>query len=479
MRSSQRCLQMIFVERQVTKTYMATMDDYLEWRGDLPLTVDPFNEVDNLILVQMAYIDFDGVVCAPGDHSPLTLAQVNEAYWQLHTKEEVLARKTFVSSAPFLMDKAAQTARFGSVLLTDYVNIVSVEKQEQMAVLTYLLPDGTSYVAFRGTDDTVIGWKEDFNLSYMEETLGQKHAVEYMNQCFQGNTRPLRVGGHSKGGNFAVYASAFADPSIQKQITEVYSNDGPGLLYRLTQAEGYQAILPLVNSIVPEDSIVGMLMASGASHHVVKSSAQGILQHDATTWLVRGKHFEECKTRSSLSLFFEKTLHGWIDNIGEEHRKEFVDTLFSFLLGTGASTITDVNRDLLGSLQSMVKAYGSLSEDDRNVFNDVVGRLVKSGSDTLQEGVSQEAKSLQEEFVSGAKAFLQESIASGTKAFLQESIASGTKALQESFASGTKAVQNGIASGTKAVQDGTSSGTKTSQDGTSSGTKISQDGSPS
>ena len=216
---------------------MANIEDYLVWRGDLSFSADPFNEVDNLILAQMAYVDFDGVVSVPGETKPLTLAEVNEAYHQIHTEEELRARKTFISSAPFLMEKAAKTARFGSILLTDYVNIVSVEAQEQMAVLTYLLPDGTSYVAFRGTDDTVVGWKEDFNLSYMDETLGQKHAVEYMNLCFADNHRPLRVGGHSKGGNFAVYASAFCDPSIRTQIREVYTNDGPGLLDSLTETD--------------------------------------------------------------------------------------------------------------------------------------------------------------------------------------------------------------------------------------------------
>ena len=420
---------------------MANMEEYLKWRGDLTFAADPFNDVDNLILAQMAYVDFDGVVSVPGEKTFLTLAQVNEAYRKLHTEEELRSRKTFFSTAPFLMEKAAQTVRFGSILLTDYVNVVSVEKQEQMAVLTYLLPDGTSYVAFRGTDDTVIGWKEDFNLSYMEETLGQKHAVEYMNLCFQGNSRRLRVGGHSKGGNFAVYASAFADPSIQQQIIEVYSNDGPGLLDRLTEEDGYQAILPLITSIVPEDSIIGMLLASGAGHHVVKSSAQGIMQHDAMTWQVEGKSFLEADSRSPLSLFVEKTLHDWIYNIGEERRKEFVDTLFSFLGNTGATTLTDLNRNLLGSLQGMLMAYGSLSAEERDMFNDVVGRLLKSGSDTLQEGI-----------LSGTKALFEDGIASGAKA-LQNEWANRQKALQEDIEARQKSAHEEIANRQKAIQE--------------------------
>ncbi len=210
---------------------MANIFDYLEWRGDVSFKQDPFNEVDNLVLAQLAYTDFDGCIREKGF---TTFQEVYEKYYQIHTKEEILERTSFIAKAPLLMDTMVNSVRFGDIRFKKFINIINGNRNEQMSAVQMWLPDGTVYVAYRGTDDTFIGWKEDLCFSYMEETEGQRQSLKYLNDCFGKTKLKLRVGGHSKGGNFAIYASAFCDNKVQKQIIEIWSNDGPGFMSEVT-----------------------------------------------------------------------------------------------------------------------------------------------------------------------------------------------------------------------------------------------------
>ena len=206
---------------------MANILEYLDWRGDLTLSERPFNEVDNLILAEICYLDFSGFVPAGFQTQQVTLQAAASAYFAAHpeTNMGVLVP----DQIPVLVEHAAKTARFGDIRLLGYVNRIDEETQTQFSALTMLLPDGSAYVAFRGTDDTIVGWKEDFNMAFTPEIPAQKYAAEYLRQV-SGTLpfRPLLVGGHSKGGNLAVYASVFCGQEVQKRILAVYNNDGPG-----------------------------------------------------------------------------------------------------------------------------------------------------------------------------------------------------------------------------------------------------------
>ena len=365
---------------------MANLQDYLKWRGDLPFSVDPFHEVDNLILSLISYVDFDGLVSESGVER-FSLKEIADKYFAIHTEEELKARKTFIRFAPFIFQEAAATNRFGSLLISDYVNLVEEKSEIQLSAVTFWLPDGTAYVAFRGTDDTLIGWKEDFNLSFMAETEGQRLAVNYLNCHFAGTATPLRVGGHSKGGNLAVYASAFASPAVQDYIQVIYSNDGPGLKEELTLTEGYRKILPRIISTVPEDSIVGLLLSSEAQNHVVKSSASGIAQHDATTWEVLGNRFVEAKERSAFSQYFEKTLRKWIGGLGDEERATFTESLFELLSAGGASTLTDIKNNRT-FLVDVLKKAASMPKGEWQEFQGMLTKLFQIGTDMVKEEIA-------------------------------------------------------------------------------------------
>lgn len=368
---------------------MANIHEYLTWRGDVPFSVSPFNEVDGLVLAELAYADFKGVL---GENERVTVEEVRRRFWTLHTREEIMASDSYTKSAPFLMDGMADQARFGGTELAYYFDVLDTQADIQLAALAFYLPDSTVYVAFRGTDDTVVGWKEDFLLSYLPETEGQRRAVEYMNGHFLTEPLPLRVGGHSKGGNLAVYASACAAPEIRRRIIAVYNNDGPGFLEAFTQTENYRELLPRIISTVPEQAVIGTLLSTGEARHIVKSTARGIVQHDGFSWQVMGSRFVEAEKRSDSSLFLETTVGQWLREQSMETRRIFVTTLFGLLESTGHDTISDIRGDLPNALANMWKMLEAMPKEQRDVSWNMLTELISIGSGRALESMAQETR---------------------------------------------------------------------------------------
>ncbi len=364
---------------------MANLMDYLEWRGDVSFATDPFNEVDNLILAELAYVDFSSCVPGMASERRVSIREAAEWFWSQHTREEVLASRTLYHMAPMILEKLPDAPRFAGVELTGYTNVVSDETDEQMAAMTCFLPDGTAYAAFRGTDDTITGWKEDFNLSFLPQTPGQRRAAEYLSEMFAGTEMPIRVGGHSKGGNFAVYAAAFCKTEIRERIREVYTNDGPGFLKDVTSREEYQEILPRIISIIPEESVFGLLLDSSYKHRVVRSSERGLRQHDALSWMVRRNRFEAVPANSEVSRFLNLTLSRWIEGVPREERKEFVDTVFSVIEAAGEDTVSGLQRDGLKSLPEMARFLWRMDEEDQRRLRGILRELLRAGTEAWKE----------------------------------------------------------------------------------------------
>lgn len=382
---------------------MANIFDYLDWRSDVSFEEDPFNEVDNLVLAQLAYTDFDG--CVPtGDEESVNIRAIYEKYYSIHTREEIEARTSFIAKAPFLMDGMVDSKRFGNIQFKGYVNQINESKDEQMSAIQMWLPDGTVYVAYRGTDDTFVGWKEDLNFSYMRETEGQKKALQYLNDHFKGKDVKLRVGGHSKGGNFAVYASAFCDASIQDHILEVWSNDGPGFLHEVTELSQFISIQPKIKAIVPESSIIGMLMYSLGTKQVIKSDGKGFMQHDANTWQLMRNRFIQCESRDNESILADKTIRSWLHGLNEEERQTFINAVFEILEASGETTVSGFNKSLIKNVPALIKAIGTLSEEQQANVKKVVLKLSKSyiaeSANSFTESVKKSTENLMKEFTS-------------------------------------------------------------------------------
>ena len=227
---------------------MANIMDYMDWRGDLSFEADEFNEVDNLILAQLAYVDFEGIVTAEENAPAVPLKEASGQFWEKNDKDEILARVSMTKSAPFVMEKMAETKRFSDVKLRCYVNEIRDEEQFQFSAVCVELPDDSLYVAFRGTDNTITGWREDFNMGYLSETPGQLRAVEYLNRAVTDKKQRVRVGGHSKGGNFA---GQIADAALDGCVR------GDGIIViRRGQADGSTGAVGKVEQDIRGASVV-------------------------------------------------------------------------------------------------------------------------------------------------------------------------------------------------------------------------------
>ena len=368
---------------------MADIFDYLRKRGSVPFEEDPFNEVDNLVLAMLSYTDFDGILDDSFNTTSLNIA--DRKYFEKHSRAE--ARKSIFHfiRAPLLMDGMLKGNRFRETTLTKYVDIINSDKDMQMAAVTFLLSDGSAYVAFRGTDTTVAGWKEDFNMSYMPETAGQLSAVRYLNEVGAEIKGPIRVGGHSKGGNFAVYASAFCDREIQDRILEVYTNDGPGFRSEVMEREAYKRILPRVVSIVPDTSIVGMLLTNNVGHIVVKSKDVGLLQHNALTWMVDQNRFRHTK-QSAFGSFINRSQKEWLSNLDDKSREMFVNTLFSFFEATGMDTFDEMIANGRTSAEKIITSIKNLPKEQQVALVAAMGGLLKSGRQVVRKDIRNRRK---------------------------------------------------------------------------------------
>ncbi len=369
---------------------MATVMDYLDWRGDLTMEHAPFNVVDNLILAEIAYTDFEGTL--PADGRPVKLSKICRKYFELHTREEIEARNTFTRDTPFLMEKAAGTKRFADMTISRYVNHISTESVEQFSAMLMRPGNGTTYVVFRGTDDTIVGWKEDFNLSFLSATEGQKQAAEYMNQALAHTAGPICVTGHSKGANFAIFASAFCKKNLRDRIVTIYSNDGPGFRPEIVKSPEYQEILPRITSIVPEESIIGVLLNTSGADLIVKSSNHGIMQHDGLSWQVLGDAFVTAPKRGDVSRLFEKTIADWLSGISDEERADFSIGLFSAFLSTGATTLEQLKENSAKSSAAIMTAMKNLPAEQQSICRTLIKSLIESSKDNISAGLKRRLK---------------------------------------------------------------------------------------
>ena len=369
---------------------MANILEYLDWRGDLTLSERPFNEVDNLILAEICYLDFSGFVPAGFQTQQVTLLDAASAYFAAHpeTNMGVLVP----DQIPVLVEHAAKTARFSDVRLLGYVNRIDEETQTQFSALTMLLPDGSAYVAFRGTDDTIVGWKEDFNMAFTPEIPAQKYAAEYLRQVSGALPfRPLLVGGHSKGGNLAVYAAVFCGQDVQNRILAVYNNDGPGFAWDISETPGHKRIASRIHTILPQTSVVGMLMEHEKRYQVVHSTYDGLYQHDGFSWQVLGTQFVHLDDFSREGKLVDETLSSWADSLNTQQREALADALYSVFTASGAKTLSELTEEKLKSAAAMLKTYKNLDRETRRMVTEAFMLFFKLGTknfvlDTQEEG---------------------------------------------------------------------------------------------
>lgn len=361
---------------------MATIRDYLDWRGDVTMDYSPFNEVDNYILAKIGSPDLTGIV--PFDTREMSLATAVQLYEEAYGEE---GRYLGALAAPGIMDtffRLPSTERFKDLRLTGYIRIVDEAENEQFSALTIGMPDGRYYVSFRGTDDTILAWRENLMMSVEECVPAQRDAADYLVWAAEHYDGPLIVGGHSKGGNLAVYAAVNAPETVQDRIVAVYSNDGPGFNPDFYDNPGYQRIRDRIHTILPRHSLVGTLLQQDDNITVVNDSCRGIGAHDGYSWQVERNSFVRSPnglSRSSRS--FDESMNTMIANMSIEDRKAVIDEIFDIIATTGSSTISEITERRWRQAKTMAKTFKNSPEVKKFVVT-MAELLVKDYKGRLQ-----------------------------------------------------------------------------------------------
>jgi len=333
----------------------------------------PLNDVDSLILSQFCYLKFDGIV--PGINEGgqcITLEEI-----AVHPQVERLFSDTrFEKNNRALFERMVKSRRYRHMGLHCYVNLVEKEWEAQFSAISFLLEDNTVYVAFRGTDETIIGWKEDFNMAFLTTVPGHTMSVKYLNDVATNLKRPFYIGGHSKGGNLAIYSAMCCKDSIQEHIRKVYNMDGPGFHQEVLENCHYDRIAQRVEKFLPKSSIVGMLLERNTDYHVVESRGRGIGQHDPFTWVVKNCELVEAKEVSGSQKLMDESINDWVLSLNEEQMRAFIDTLYQVVSASEAEDLITFAADIKKSMQAVMGAMKEVDEDTKKTIKEVIKSLV-------------------------------------------------------------------------------------------------------
>ena len=363
---------------------MPNISDYLDWRGDLSFAVSPFNEVDNLILSMLSFIDYSPAVPSDPLGTPVKLSDTLPAVREKYPFGEDFG-EIIPSDVNSIFEKAALSARFSDTYVAAYRNVIEESEVTQFAAVTFILPDDSVFIAFRGTDDTLVGWREDFHLSFSHPVRAQQLARDYLIEVAMVFSGKLRLGGHSKGGNLAVYASVFAPKPIRDRILVAYSNDGPGFLQEIIESPEFREMDSRICTIVPQSSVVGMLLGHTEEYHVIESTIKnGILQHDPFSWEVLGPQFVHLGELSADGKRHNEALAEWLDAMSPEKRREFTDTVFTILGSTGAKTVTDLSSDRIGKTIAAIRTYNGLDKEAKENFINFLRKFTEANRHAMR-----------------------------------------------------------------------------------------------
>ena len=365
---------------------MSNVCEYVKWRGDLTLKQSKFNEIDALILTRLSYFPFDQLI-QPNEEA--TVEELSKRF----EKADKSTMKILWEDDNELFPLMGKSERFGKMSVTQYVNKINAEQEKQFSATTVILPDNTIFVTYRGTDATIVGWKEDFNMCFKSHIASQKDAVEYLNMVSKKYKRLIRIGGHSKGGNLAVYAAMFTNSKVKKRIINIYNNDGPGFDDEIIKTKEYKEILPKVHTYIPQSSVIGRLLNHEEKYTVVQSIQKGIMQHDLYSWQLEGKEFICLEKVTNGSEIFDKTLKEWLINITPEQRGIVIDTAFDILNTTEVEYFSELKKNWFLNIRLMLGRYKNLDDESKKVISEIVQKLVSTVKNIISNEMTSFRKS--------------------------------------------------------------------------------------
>lgn len=359
---------------------MSNIIDYINWRKDFTFDEFPFNEVDALVLCQVQYNSFADLVA---ENFPLKSVRFKNVYENFYTKGNVNSR---LHSNSMLSDETlsmiqllGRSKRYSNIRLSGYTNVVDKEKGEQFSAITYsffMKHKKVNYVVFRGTDDNLVGWKEDCWMSY-RKVPAQEDAAVYLRKAMKCRWGKFFVGGHSKGGNLSIYAGTKLSGWQRLRLNQIYNFDGPGFSKEFLESDEYKNIRSKIHSWYPHQSVIGMLMYHDCEFTVVESQKHLLKQHHLLNWQVDAKGFVKCEQLSESSKFIAATMEQWIYGMSEEQKELFIESLFSIVDELDVSTSGDLSENKLKTVFGAVKSFSKMESQTRKVITECIRQLIK------------------------------------------------------------------------------------------------------
>lgn len=365
---------------------MANLFDYLEWRGDLTFEQSPFNVVDNLILSCLGYVVLEELVSGFDCKYSTTVSEAASLFVQLPESVKNLRNPKDED----VLVAMAKSKRFAELDLLYHMDQIDLITEKQFAAITVNLGNGSYYVAFRGTDRSVIGWKEDFNMTFCSAVPAQLEAVQYLQKVAERTEGPLYVGGHSKGGNLAIFAAAHVAPEIQNRIAVVYNNDGPGFQEDVVVSAGYQAIKDRIQTFIPQTSLFGLMLEHAEPFTVIESTGIFVMQHDPYTWTVKGPDFVYLEEVTASGRFIDATLRGWLAGVSVERREQFVDAVYEAISADEALTLQDLVKVWLTNPGDRLKNLRDVDDETADMIRHTFKQLVQNMGRTAQNMIKEE-----------------------------------------------------------------------------------------
>ena len=355
---------------------MPNIIDYLDWRGELSFDQVPFNDIDNLILSQLCYLEMNTIVPSFQETGGITFMDAGTKFLSLEKPPLDNIGAVRDEDLLTLLMKVHKSPRFKDMILSGYINDLDYELHQQFSATIYTIAPNLHYIAYRGTDSSLLGWRENFNMSYLSVTPSQSESLEYISKAAETLPGNFIVGGHSKGGNLAVYSSIHSPKELRDRIIKIYNNDGPGFSESISQKPEFIELENRLATIIPESSVVGLFLEHNNKYTIVKSAKKNMAQHDIFSWQLIGSRFIEAPGRTRYSQIADIALKQWLDNLDTDQRIEFVNTLFTVLEQTGMKNFSDINDNTFEGSVALIKALGTVDEEQRSLLLKVAGAFL-------------------------------------------------------------------------------------------------------
>ena len=374
---------------------MSNINDYLLWRGDIPISSKfKFNEVDSMILARFSYLLFDRINMRKSE----TIESISQKMKDIPNEE------FRYNGDKELITYLGQSNRFKNMEVTDYVSNNDKESEKQFCGITIHISDKEMYISYIGTDSTIYGWKEDFNMSFMENVPCQIAGKEYAEKVIKKYPdKSVRIGGHSKGGNVAIYSAITIPAELQNRVIKVYNYDGPGFSKNIIDKYGNEKIINKIETYIPQDSVIGRILNHKEKITISLSNEKGIFQHDIYSWQVMRDNLIQLNHNTEISENIDKTLTDWLENTTTEQRKIFVDTVFEIFYSTDANTFGDISKNLSTNISKMLKKYGEISTEDKRVITNMIKIIVTSYINIIARKEITKLDNMKEEYINKSK----------------------------------------------------------------------------